>query len=91
MGKSDHSVLLVKINKQVDLGDVGPNTKLCLNAGDYDAMRRSLGTQVWFNNFSCKDLDQNWNYFKSVLQNESLLHIPTKNVRGGTKTSLDEY
>ena len=85
LGKSDHSVLLVKINKQVDLGDVGPNTKLCLNAGDYDAMRRSLGTQVWFNNFSCKDLDQNWNYFKSVLQNESLLHIPTKNVRGAQK------
>ena len=39
LGKSDHSVLLVKINKQVDVGDVGPNTKLCLNAGDYDAMR----------------------------------------------------
>ena len=85
LGKSDHSVLLVKINKQVDLGDVGPNTKLCLNSGDYDAMRRSLGAQVWFNNFSCKDLDQNWNYFKSVLQNESLLHIPTKNVRGAQK------
>ena len=82
LDKSDHSFLLVKVNKQVEVGRVGPNTKLCLNAGDYEAIRSSLGTQVWFNNFRCKDIDQNWNFFKTVLQKESLLHIPTKNVRG---------
>ena len=30
-------------------------------------------------------MDQNWNYFKIVLQKESLFHIPTKNVRRARK------
>ena len=84
LGKSDHSVLSLKINCYSRINTYAKQ-KIYYNKANYEEIKNELNKIDWKTTLDSKDINQQWEIFVTKIKEQIKNYLPQKEITNNTK------